>query len=400
MLALTQDPVSSPKSSPILLAILHEAKDGETRVAMTPDVVKQWVEKGVNVVVETGAGAMASCTDESYKEAGATIAKTAKEATSKANILVALQMPSAEVLDLLPEGALVISFVWGLAHPERITEFTKRGLQALSMDAIPRTSRAQTMDALSSMSNIAGYKSVLIAASTLDRYLPMMMTAAGTVPPAKALIVGAGVAGLQAIATAKRLGAVVEAYDIRPVVKEQVQSLGAKFVVIPLEEEDTESTGGYAKELSDRNKEIQRETLAKHVAKSDIVITTALIPGRPAPKLIFEDMVEAMGEGAVIVDLAAEQGGNCVYTKANETVVEHGVKIVGPVNLPATLGYHASQLYAKNIHALLQLVIQEGAIHLDMSDDIIEAALITAEKPAESSAVSPATDTEKTSKTS
>lgn len=381
---------------------------------MTPDVVKQWVDKGVNVVVETGAGAMASCTDESYKEAGATIAKTAKEATAKADILVALHMPEAEVLDLLPKGALVISFVWGLAHPERIKEFTKRGLQALSMDAIPRTSRAQTMDALSSMSNIAGYKSVLIAASTLDRYLPMMMTAAGTVPPAKALIVGAGVAGLQAIATAKRLGAVVEAYDIRPVVKEQVQSLGAKFVEIPLEEEDTESTGGYAKELSDRNKEIQRETLAKHVAKSDIVITTALIPGRPAPKLIFEDMVEGMSEGAVIVDLAAEQGGNCVYTKANETVVEHGVKIVGPVNLPATLGYHASQLYAKNIHALLQLVIQEGAIHLDMSDDIIEAALITAEKPAESSTAesstaapsaespdaSPTADTEKPSKTS
>ncbi|MDX1592237.1 MAG: NAD(P) transhydrogenase subunit alpha, partial [Balneolaceae bacterium] len=244
-------------------------------------------------------------------------------------------------------------------------------------DTIPRISRAQSMDALSSMSNIAGYKAALLGANHLDKYLPMMMTAAGTIPPAKVLVLGAGVAGLQAIATAKRLGAVVQAFDIRPVVKEQVESLGAKFVDVPLEEEDSETKGGYAKELSEKNKQKQREVIHEHVRKSDIVITTALIPGRPAPLLVTKQMVDDMSPGSVIVDIAAEQGGNCEVTKPGETVVHNNVRIVAPLNIPSSLAFHASKLYSKNLMSLMNLLMKEGKPDFNFEDEIIANATVT-----------------------
>lgn len=361
------------------IAVGREGAAQETRVALTPDVVKSLTAKGLEVLVERGAGIAASYTDEMYEQAGASLGD--REAVLKgADVLLAVQIPPVSDLKKLKKGSVTISFVWAKSHPDLVKELEAIGNPVFAMDAIPRISRAQSMDALSSMSNIAGYKAVLLAAGALDKYLPMMMTAAGTVPPGKALILGAGVAGLQAIATAKRLGAKVEAFDVRPAVKEQVESLGAKFVDVPLEQEDTETKGGYAKELSAKNQEIQREVLARHIAKSDIVVTTALIPGRPAPVLITRDMVEGMVPGSVIVDIAAEQGGNCELTKAGETVVHNGVKILGPVNLPGTLAFHASRLYAKNMANVLDLIIKDGSLSLDTSDEII-AESIVAGKP-------------------
>lgn len=363
------------------LVVCKESQPGETRVALSPDVVAKLTKTGLAVLVEQGAGTGSSFTDQAYRDAGAEIVSDRKALLGKADILLGVQYPDAHTLDGLKKGAVLVSFVWAKSYPERVKELDSRGIITFSMDAIPRTSRAQTMDALSSMSNIAGYKAVLLGADALDRYLPMMMTAAGTVPPAKALILGAGVAGLQAIATAKRLGAVVEAFDVRPAVKEQVESLGAKFVDVQLEQEETETKGGYAKELSEENKRRQAEALKTHIAKSDLVITTALIPGKPAPKLITTQMVEGMKPGSVVVDIAAEQGGNCELTKAGETVIHKGVKILGPVNLPAQLASHASQLYAKNLQNLLALLIKDGALNLDFSDDIIADSVVSG-KPA------------------
>jgi NAD(P) transhydrogenase subunit alpha len=349
---------------------------GETRVALTPDVVSKLTSQGMEVRIESGAGIQASYTDQMYEAAGAKVEPDRVAMLKACDMLLAVQMPDDGTLASLRKGAVLVGFIWAKSHPERVATLEKLGITALAMDAVPRISRAQTMDALSSMSNIAGYKAVLMAAAALDKYLPMMMTAAGTIPPAKALILGAGVAGLQAIATAKRLGAVVEAFDVRPAVKEQVQSLGASFVDVPLEQEDTETKGGYAKELSERNKELQRQVLAEHIRKSDIVVTTALIPGRPAPVLITRDMAESMAPGSVIVDIAAEQGGNCELTKAGETVIHNGVKILGPVNLPATLAFHASRLYARNMQALLALLVKDGKLNLDMGDEIIAESMV------------------------
>ena len=273
--------------------------------------------------------------------------------------------------------SILICFIWALQNLELVELLKSRNITGMGMDAIPRISRAQNMDALSSMSSIAGYKSALIAANNLDKYFPMMMTAAGTIPPSKALILGAGVAGLQAIATCRKLGAVVEAYDVRPVVKEQVESLGAKFVEVPLEEEKTETKAGYAKELSKNSQEKQKQVIHDHVKKSDIVITTALIPGKPAPLLITKEMVSDMKPGSVIVDLAAENGGNCELTEANKTIVENEVKIIGPVNIPSQLAHHASVLYAKNIHALLNLLIKQGEAIFNFEDEILLHTTIT-----------------------
>src|SRR5690625_4468296 len=335
-----------------MITVCKETANLETRVALTPDVAGKLISDGVEVRIESKAGEASGYPDDFYTEKGVQIEPDRKKLFSEADLLLAVNAPPVEDLKNLKSGATLVSFLWALQNPDLVELLKQQDVTALGLDAVPRIIRAQSMDALSSMSNIGGYKAALIGAAELDRYLPMMMTAAGTIPPARVLVIGAGVAGLQAIATARRLGAVVEAYDIRPVVREQVQSLGATFVEVPLEEEETETSGGYAREVSESTRQKQKEVLAEHVKKADIVITTALVPGKKAPVLVTEEMAVGMKRGSVIVDLAAEQGGNCELTLAGETVFKNGVKIVGPVNLPSTLAYHASQLYAKNLLSL------------------------------------------------
>jgi H+-translocating NAD(P) transhydrogenase subunit alpha len=361
----------------VLVGVPKETVQGEHRVALNPDVAAQLIKMGVKVQVQKDAGLASYFTDDAYRAAGVDIVDNA---FSDADVVIKIQRPDASEISKMKEGAMLVSFLWAAQNRDTIDQLNNRKITALGMEAIPRITRAQKMDALSSMSSIAGYKAVLMGADALGKYLPMMMTAAGTIAPAKILILGAGVAGLQAIATARRLGAVVEAFDVRPAVKEQVESLGAKFVDVPLAEEDqnAETKGGYAKELSEASKQLQREAIHKHVKASDIVITTALIPGRPAPKLISKEMVADMSAGSVIVDLAAEQGGNCELTKPGETAVVNNVRILGPTNLPAQVPLHASQLYAKNVLALMQLIItKEGQINLDFTDEIIEQTTVT-----------------------
>ncbi|MBN2731379.1 MAG: Re/Si-specific NAD(P)(+) transhydrogenase subunit alpha [Balneolaceae bacterium] len=362
----------------MIIAIPKETAKHEKRVALVPGTVDKLVEKGLDVHIETDAGLASNYLDETYREAGASIAANHRDLFANADILISIQTPSTEDLDKLKDGAILICFLWALQNEETVNQLKNKNITALGMDAIPRISRAQNMDALSSMSSIAGYKSALIGANELDRYLPMMMTAAGTIAPAKVLVLGAGVAGLQAIATAKRLGAVVEAFDIRPAVKEQVESLGATFVEIGEVNEDTETEGGYAKEQTEDKQERQRSVIHEHAKKSDIVITTALIPGKPAPLLVTEAMVHDMHPGAVIVDLAAEQGGNCALTEAGKTIQVNEVKIVGPVNLPSSLAHHASQLYSKNMMALLNHLLDEEAKPVfDFEDEITLKTTIT-----------------------
>ncbi|MEQ9309503.1 MAG: Re/Si-specific NAD(P)(+) transhydrogenase subunit alpha [Balneolaceae bacterium] len=361
----------------MIIAVPKETAEYERRVALTPDVAAQLVKKELEVWVESNAGLSSNYLDTAYEKAGAKIINDRKQLFEQTDILLAVQTPPKEDLKNLRENAVLICFLWALQHADLVEFLKSEGISAMGMDAIPRISRAQNMDALSSMSSIAGYKASLIAASTLDKYFPMMMTAAGTIPPSKALILGAGVAGLQAIATCRKLGAVVEAYDVRPVVKEQVESLGAKFVEVPLEEENTETKGGYAKELSKDSQELQKQVVHEHVKKSDIVITTALIPGRPAPLLVTKEMVADMKPGSVIVDLAAENGGNCELTVAGKTVVENEVNIVGPINLPSQLSNHASLLYAKNMLNLLNLLIKDGAANFNFEDEILLNTTIT-----------------------
>ncbi|MBO6522498.1 MAG: Re/Si-specific NAD(P)(+) transhydrogenase subunit alpha [Balneolaceae bacterium] len=361
----------------MIIAVPKETAEHERRVALTPDVAAQLIKKELEVWIESGAGLEANFLDSAYTDAGAKIISDRSELFQKTDILLAVQTPPQEDLKNLKKDTVLICFLWALQHPDLVESLKSFGISAMGMDAVPRISRAQNMDALSSMSSIAGYKASLIAADTLDKYFPMMMTAAGTIPPSKALILGAGVAGLQAIATCRKLGAVVEAYDVRPVVKEQVESLGAKFVEVPLDDEDTETKGGYAKELSKDSQERQKQVIAEHVKKSDIVITTALIPGRPAPLLVTKETVAGMKPGSVIVDLAAENGGNCELTEAGKTVVKHGVNIVGPINLPSQLSNHASLLYAKNMLNLLNLLIKEGEANFDFEDEILLNTTIT-----------------------
>ncbi|WP_234570744.1 Re/Si-specific NAD(P)(+) transhydrogenase subunit alpha [Rhodohalobacter sp. 614A] len=361
------------------VGVCKETKENEKRVALTPEGAKKLISLGLDVIIEKGAGVESSYTDKEYTEAGASIESKRETVLEKSELFLAVQAPDEETVKKLKKDTVLVSFIWPLQNGDYVNLLKQQGIKAMAMDTIPRISRAQSMDALSSMSNIAGYKAALIGADQLDKYMPMMMTAAGTIRPAKVLVLGAGVAGLQAIATAKRLGAVVEAFDVRPVVKEQVESLGASFVEVPLEEEQTESKGGYAKELSQRNQEKQREVIHEHVKKSDIVITTALIPGRPAPLLVTKAMVEDMNPGSVVVDIAAEQGGNCEVTDPGKITRHNGVVIAAPLNIPSSLAFHASKLYSKNLLSLLELLIKDGKPDFNFEDQIILNATITHE---------------------
>jgi NAD(P) transhydrogenase subunit alpha len=371
-----------------MIGVCKETGKNESRVALTPEGVKKLKDTGQDIIIESGAGTASSYSDDYYTEAGAEIGKERSKILSDCDILLAVQAPAIDDLKKMKKGSVLISFIWPLQNQDYVDVLKEQHISGLAMDTVPRISRAQSMDALSSMSNIAGYKAALLGANTLDKYLPMMMTAAGTIPPAKILVLGAGVAGLQAIATAKRLGAVVEAFDIRPAVKEQVESLGAKFVEAESEDEDenksesgesSETKGGYAKEQTESDKEKQQKLVHEHVAKSDIVITTALVPGRPAPKLIPKEMVDDMQAGSVIVDIAAEQGGNCELTKAGETVNHNGVLILGPLNMPSMLAYHASKLYSKNVLSLLDLFLEDGKPNFNFDDEIIINTTVTHE---------------------
>lgn len=357
------------------VAILKETLPGENRVAAIPATVKEMVKSGMKVFVESGAGENSHFSNDEYNNAGADIVSDRSSLFAQANLIVKVAPAELDEIDMMKDGTTYVSFFQTTIQTEHVKKLVEKNISAFSMHLIPRTTLAQSMDALSSQSNIAGYKAVLLGAAHLSVYMPLLMTAAGTIPPAKVLILGAGVAGLQAIATAKRLGAQVEAFDVRPVVKEQVESLGAKFVEVESDEEDGVGEGGYAKETSDDYKKRQQQLIKEHIAKSDMVVTTALIPGRPAPILIFEDMVKGMKHGSVIMDLAAENGGNCELTQPGEITISYGVKIDGSLNLPATMPKHASQLYAKNIITFVKHLCPEGEIKMDLDDEIISGAL-------------------------
>ncbi|MDQ2680408.1 MAG: Re/Si-specific NAD(P)(+) transhydrogenase subunit alpha [Candidatus Eremiobacteraeota bacterium] len=349
----------------------------ESRVALVPETVAKLVKSGVNVRVQRGAGARAAFPDKLYEQAGASIIDDPAALLGDADVLLKVGRPSTQELQAMRKGAALIGLLAPLGDPEYVKELAEHGVSALSMDAIPRITRAQSMDALSSQSNIAGYKAVLLAAVALPKFFPMLTTAAGTIPPAKALILGAGVAGLQAIATARRLGAVVSAYDTRAVVKEQVMSLGAKFLGLDLGG-DAEGAGGYAKELNAEQIDKQRQFMVDHIGASDIVITTALVPGRRAPILITAEAVAAMRPGSVIVDLAAEAGGNCALTQPDQTASsENGVQIIGQTNLAGTMPYHASQLYSRNVYTLLTHLLKENQLDLDFTDEITRGTCLT-----------------------
>jgi NAD(P) transhydrogenase subunit alpha len=358
------------------IAIAREIEVGEHRVALVPDIVARLVKQGLEIWVESGAGEGSFFTNEAYEAAGAKIIYDTAALWGEADILLKVGIPKDHEIHQLREGSMLISFLNPFGQPQVIQQLANRKITTFAMELIPRTSRAQSMDALSSQAGVAGYKAVLIAATALPKFFPMLTTAAGTIRPAKVFVMGAGVAGLQAIATARRLGAVVEAFDIRPAVKEEVQSLGAKFVEVTLEEE-TVAAGGYAKEISEASKQRTQEVLAEHVKSADVVITTAQVPGKKAPLLVTEDMVQQMQPGSVIVDLAAEQGGNCAGTEPGKDVVRHGVTIIGPINLPSSMPIHASQMYAKNISTLLQYLVQKGELKLNFEDDIIADTCVT-----------------------
>jgi NAD(P) transhydrogenase subunit alpha len=368
------------KREGVIAGILKESFPGERRVALVPSVLPALAKAGVQVVVETGAGDAAGFTDREYQDKGAEIAAR-EDVLRKADLVASVRslagqggQPPAELAQLR-SGQAVVGFLDPLGSPAVAQAYASKGLTLFSMELVPRTTRAQSMDALSSMATVVGYKAVLLAASTIPRLMPMLMTAAGTVQPAKGFVIGAGVAGLQAIATARRLGAVLEAYDVRPAVKEQVQSLGAKFVELPLETGEAQDKGGYAKALGEDFYRRQRELMGQVLERSDFVIATAAIPGKKAPVLVTREMVERMKPGSVIVDIAAEQGGNCELTRAGETVVHGGVSVIGPLNLASTAPYHASQLYATNVANLLKILVgKEGA--LVTTDEIAKECLV------------------------
>jgi NAD(P) transhydrogenase subunit alpha len=355
------------------VGVPRESAPGERRVALVPDVVAKLAQGGFDVVVEPGAGGAASFTDDAFSNAGATIGDP-----WSAELVAKVRKPRDDEVARLADGQALIAFLQPLTDPEAIERLSARGVTGFAMESIPRITRAQPMDALSSQATVAGYKAVLIAADRLPRFLPMLMTAAGTVAPAKVLVIGAGVAGLQAIATARRLGAVVSGFDVRPVVKEQVESLGATFLELGVVGEETE--GGYARELTPEEQQRQQEELEARIGDFDVVVTTALIPGRPAPRLIPRTAIESMKPGSVIIDLAAEAGGNAELTQPDEEVVHQGVTIVGPTNLPSTMPFHASQLYARNVSSLLQHLAPEGELALDFEDEITSAACVTRQK--------------------
>ena len=362
------------------IAVPRETAEGETRVALTPLIAGQLVGDGVEVLVQAGAGEASSNTDEAYREAGATIVPDAPALYGQADAVLRVGRPSDEEVEMLREGSILIGTLGTLAKPELAQKLAKQGVTAISMDAIPRITRAQSMDTLSSQATVGGYKAVLIAAERLPKFMPLLTTAAGTVRPARGIVMGAGVAGLMAIGTARRLGAVVEATDVRPVVKEQVQSLGGTFIEVEMTDEEkakAETAGGYATEMSDDYKRRQAELIAERVKEADFIITTALIPGRPAPRLVTDEMVKSMKPGSVIVDMAAEMGGNVEGTEPGKEVVRHGVRIIGLTNLPATMPGSATQMYAKNLQTLIKHLLKDGAVNLDFDDEITRGATIT-----------------------
>ena len=364
------------------IGVPKEVASGEKRVSLIPDTVARLIANGVDILVEAGAGEGSWISDDEYVAAGATIAPDARSLYERAQLIVKVQAPvregpSGDEVALMQPGTSLVSFLAPLVHHDLVKSLAERGVTTFAMDAVPRITRAQSMDALSAMSTIGGYKAVLMAADRLPKFFPLLMTAAGTIVPAKVLVIGAGVAGLQAIATARRLGAVVEAYDARPVVKEQVESLGAKFVEIDTGSKDAEAAGGYARAATEEELRLQQEGLNRHVAKSDVVITTALVPGRPAPRLIPASAVEEMRTGSVIVDLAGEAGGNCELTVPGETVVREGVTIFAPLNIPSLMPVHASQMYARVVQNFLGLLIQDGQIAVNLDDAIIKGMCIT-----------------------
>ncbi|MDX2193721.1 MAG: Re/Si-specific NAD(P)(+) transhydrogenase subunit alpha [Gemmatimonadales bacterium] len=356
------------------IGVPKESAEGERRVALVPEVVQKLVKGGAEVVVERGAGTSAGFPDEQFAAAGATVVGHAGEALA-ADVVTKVQKPTAAEAAQLKAGTVLVSLLPVHTSRELVEQLAAARVTALGLELVPRITRAQSMDVLSSQATVAGYKAVLLAAGTLPRFLPMLTTAAGSIAPARAFILGAGVAGLQAIATARRLGAVVSAFDVRAAAREQVASLGAKFIEIP--EIDASGAGGYAKELADDQQRRVLETVAGPLKEMDLVVTTAQIPGKPAPRLITAEMVATMKPGSVIVDLAAESGGNCQLTRAGEAVVADGVTILGPVNLPATLPYHASAMFAKNVQTLLQHLTKENAIVIDLADEITGAMTIT-----------------------
>jgi len=357
------------------IVVVKERAAGERRVALIPETVAKYTKAGIAVTVERGAGVAAAYPDAAYEAAGATLAEGAG-LYAGATVVARVARPTDDELDALAPGTVVVGFLAPLGDPRSVEGYAQRKLSALSMDAIPRTTKAQSMDALSSQANIAGYKAVLIAAETLAKYFPMLTTAAGTIKPAQVLVLGAGVAGLQAIATARRLGAVVTGYDVRAAVKEQVQSLGAKFLEIDVGE-SAEGSGGYAKELSAEAQAKQKAGMVKAIGASDVVVTTAAIPGRRAPILVTAEAVAAMAPGSVVVDIAAETGGNCELTRAGETVVSpNGVIVLGPLNLASTLATHASQLYSRNLQTLLDYLIHDGVLTLDLDDEIVRGTTL------------------------
>lgn len=357
------------------IAVPVERQPGEARVALTPESVKKLAATGVEVSLEAGAGRKAGFLDEEYKAAGATLADRAS-LLAGADVLACVNRPEPADFEKLKAGAVIIGFLKPLDEPAALEPVVSRRLTAFAVELVPRTTRAQSMDALSSMATVAGYKAVLIAAGHLPRMFPLLMTAAGTVPPAKVLVLGAGVAGLQAIATARRLGAVVEAYDVRAAAGQDVKSLGAKFLEVDLGGIETQDAGGYAKELSPEALQRGRDMVTKRAALSDVVITTAQVPGRKAPLMLTAEAVNSMRPGSVIIDLAAATGGNCELTKPGETVDHNGVNIFGPLNLPATVAGHASQLYSRNLTSFLALMVDKGNLKIDMADDILKGACV------------------------
>ena len=359
------------------IAVLRETEAGEARVALLPDSVQKLVALKASVGVESGAGLGAARTDDDYRNAGANVVDDRNDLLQSADILVVVNRPADQDFNRLKNGAVVLGFLRPLDEPHALQPALTRGLTTFAMELVPRITRAQSMDALSSMATVAGYKAVLVAASNIPRMFPLLMTAAGTVKPASVLVLGAGVAGLQAIATARRLGAVVGAYDVRAAAGEQVRSLGAKFLEVDLGGLKTEDAGGYAVELSEEALKRGRDLIAEHAKTADVVITTAQVPGRRAPQLVSEEAVNGMRLGAIIIDLAGATGGNCALSQADQTIERNGVVIMAPTNLPATVPVHASQLYSRNVTAFLSLLIKDGELNIDMNDDVVGPSCVT-----------------------
>ncbi len=369
----------------MVIAVPKEIFPGENRVSIVPDIASKLIKKGFTVNVEKDAGYKAGFTNEQYEQAGAKIIGNVEDLYSSTDIVLKVQRPvehpelNKHELDLMKEGTLLITFMYSLHYPELAKKTAEKGIDVISMDAIPRTTLAQKMDALSSQANIAGYKSVLLTANYLGKIFPLMMTAAGTIQPARVVIMGAGVAGLQALGTAKRLGAIVEVSDIRPQVKEEVQSLGGRFIEVQTDE-NMQDAGGYAKEASEEFLKKQKELIFKHVSNADIVITTALVPGRKAPVLVTEEMVKNMRPGSVVLDMAVEFGGNCEVSEKNKVVVKKGVTIIGEPNLPSLVATNSSEVYSKNLMALLEHISKEGNVTLNLEDEIVKGSLICYKK--------------------